>query len=156
MRWQEEFQRWIDISSEAFGGLDICGLDFVHSEQDGKYYILELNDTAIGLVHKYEEEDMKYMRDLVLYRWEQHLSSSGAAPKTEDKEEKKSKKKKKSSASSSSPSILDNNTKEVEKLKEQLALLEIELKREKDTNARLVQSAQEDASKKQKKGFFGK
>eukprot|EP01103_Thecamoeba_quadrilineata_P010558 TRINITY_DN2313_c0_g1_i2.p1 TRINITY_DN2313_c0_g1~~TRINITY_DN2313_c0_g1_i2.p1 ORF type:complete len:391 (-),score=51.28 TRINITY_DN2313_c0_g1_i2:17-1189(-) len=65
-----ELQSWIDASSSIFGGLDICALDFVH-RADGKLFILELNDTAIGLVHKYAGEDMLLMRDLVLLRMEE-------------------------------------------------------------------------------------
>lgn len=61
-----EFQRWIDHASAIFGGMDICALDAVHCKSTGKYYILEINGTAIGLVHRHESEDMLQMRDLVL------------------------------------------------------------------------------------------
>ena len=48
--------------------MDICALDGVHSKKDGKEYILELNDSAIGFNSRYYEEDMKDARDLVLQR----------------------------------------------------------------------------------------
>jgi hypothetical protein len=35
-----------------------------------------LKDTAIGLVHKYEQEDMNHMRDLVLARMAIHFSKT--------------------------------------------------------------------------------
>jgi len=69
----EQMIRWADACSNALGGLDILGLDFVHSKADGKFYILELNDTAIGLVHSVADEDMNYMRDLVLTRMQEHF-----------------------------------------------------------------------------------
>jgi len=64
----QEMKRWVDECSLAFGGLDILGLDFVHSKEDGKFYILELNDTAIGLFHDVEEEDLQHLRELVVVR----------------------------------------------------------------------------------------
>eukprot|EP01112_Ceratiomyxa_fruticulosa_P009940 TRINITY_DN260_c0_g1_i3.p1 TRINITY_DN260_c0_g1~~TRINITY_DN260_c0_g1_i3.p1 ORF type:complete len:379 (-),score=87.44 TRINITY_DN260_c0_g1_i3:91-1227(-) len=65
-----QYKLWVDECSKLFGGLDILGLDLLHSKEDGKVYILELNDTAIGLVHKYELEDMKNMRDIVITKME--------------------------------------------------------------------------------------
>jgi len=38
--------RWADECSKALGGLDILGLDFLHSKSDDQLYILELNDTG--------------------------------------------------------------------------------------------------------------
>jgi len=63
----------IDECCQIFGGLDICALDLLHSKVDGKEYILELNDTAIGLVHEHEKEDMEFIRDLVLFRMSKHF-----------------------------------------------------------------------------------
>merc|ERR1712000_390773 len=73
---------WADECAKALGGLDILGLDFVHSKATGKFHILELNDTAIGLVHAVADEDMNFMRDLVLTRMEEHFY-----PKQENAEE---------------------------------------------------------------------
>lgn len=61
-------KRLADECAKAFGGLDILGLDLVHDEKTDKEWILELNDTAIGLVHSCEQEDMNFMRDLVIER----------------------------------------------------------------------------------------
>mmetsp|Transcript_14324 Transcript_14324/g.40679 ORF Transcript_14324/g.40679 Transcript_14324/m.40679 type:complete len:365 (-) Transcript_14324:43-1137(-) len=74
-----ELELWINECARAFGGLDICGLDFVCEEGTGKLSILELNDTAIGLVHKYAEEDMGFMRDLVLRRMAEHFGVDGGS-----------------------------------------------------------------------------
>lgn len=62
------------------GGIDILGLDFVSESGTGKLVILELNDTAIGLVHKHEEEDMKQMRDLVIGKMNLEVKKRDAAP----------------------------------------------------------------------------
>ena len=45
----EQMIFWADECSKVLGGIDILGLDFVHSEKDDKYYILELNDTGFVL-----------------------------------------------------------------------------------------------------------
>jgi len=58
------YKRYADECASVFGGLDILGLDLLHSKTTGTDFILELNDTAIGLTHKYEQEDMMIMRDL--------------------------------------------------------------------------------------------
>jgi hypothetical protein len=55
-----------DECAALFGGIDILGLDFVHEKVTGKNYIIELNDTAIGLVHVHEQEDMSYMKVVLL------------------------------------------------------------------------------------------
>lgn len=47
---------------------DVCALDGVHSRADGKEYIIELNDSAIGFNARHEEEDLQHIRDLVLLR----------------------------------------------------------------------------------------
>jgi synapsin len=48
---EEIWKEWADECSKVFGGLDILGLDFVHSADDDKYYILELNDTGLLLLY---------------------------------------------------------------------------------------------------------
>jgi hypothetical protein len=73
MEMTPAYKLMIDEAAKVFGGLDICALDLLHSEVDGREYILELNDTAIGLVHKFEEEDMMHMRDVVRLRMEEHF-----------------------------------------------------------------------------------
>jgi len=71
MELTPQFKKWADECSTLFGGLEILGLDILHSVEDDRFYILELNDTAIGLVHKYEAEDMTFMRDVVIMRMEE-------------------------------------------------------------------------------------
>ncbi len=61
-----QYQLWADECARLFGGLDIFGLDFVHDPATDRLHILELNEGAIGLVHKHEREDMAHMRDLVM------------------------------------------------------------------------------------------
>ncbi|KNC52544.1 synapsin short isoform [Thecamonas trahens ATCC 50062] len=61
-----QFKAWIDAASGVLGGLDICALDLLHSSTDDSYHILELNDTAIGLVNAVALDDMAAIRDVVL------------------------------------------------------------------------------------------
>eukprot|EP00762_Andalucia_godoyi_P008467 ANDGO_05761.mRNA.1 Synapsin len=68
----ERYKQWADECSRLFGGLDILAVDSIVSN-DGQEYILEVNDTAIGLVHSCEQEDNGHIRDLVLRRMEEHF-----------------------------------------------------------------------------------
>jgi len=63
------YKMWIDEASAALG-MDICALDGVHSSIDDKEYIIELNDSAIGLVNRFQNEDVNFIRDLVIVRME--------------------------------------------------------------------------------------
>lgn len=87
-----QYKRWIDLASKALG-MDVCALDGVHSRDDGKEYILELNDSAIGLNARYEDEDLLHIRDLVLFRMTQafplptnELTESQDADEVEDED----------------------------------------------------------------------
>jgi len=117
----DEWKMWADECAKLFGGLDILGLDFVCC--DGKYVILELNDTAIGLVHEHEQEDMNHMRDIVLLRMEQIWT-----PKPELT--KKEKKKAAAAAATATASASASDSTQGD-LTEQVKLLQIELAREK-------------------------
>ncbi|ELR10890.1 Synapsin, ATP binding domain containing protein [Acanthamoeba castellanii str. Neff] len=72
------YQRWIDECAQ---------LDFVHSKTDDKEYILELNDTAIGLVHEHELEDMGQMRDIAQPRCRRRAAQGGRASAQEGEED---------------------------------------------------------------------
>ncbi|ETO21954.1 synapsin-2, partial [Reticulomyxa filosa] len=62
----EQFKVWIEAAASIFGGLEICALDLVHDKEKDTFIILELNDTAIGLVKRHEIDDMNMMRDLAI------------------------------------------------------------------------------------------
>eukprot|EP01119_Soliformovum_irregulare_P022207 TRINITY_DN7550_c0_g2_i3.p1 TRINITY_DN7550_c0_g2~~TRINITY_DN7550_c0_g2_i3.p1 ORF type:complete len:129 (+),score=52.42 TRINITY_DN7550_c0_g2_i3:150-536(+) len=123
-----QYKLWIDECSQLYGGLDICALDLLHSTEENKDYILELNDTAIGLVHKYEHEDMMFMRDIVMMRLEEHYGQK----KVEE-------------------------TRDVDELKQSVSLLKIELERERNEKEKLKQeiaTLKEEGKKKKKLGIF--
>jgi len=63
----DQFKLWAEECGKLFGGLDILTVDAIHTT-DGKDYILEINDTASGLLEKYQIEDMGYIRDLCMQR----------------------------------------------------------------------------------------
>jgi hypothetical protein len=71
----EQHIRWADACSEAFGGMDLLALDGLHGS-DGKDYIIELNDTAIGFLPSKWQEDTNYVRDLVVQRLAEIYCSS--------------------------------------------------------------------------------
>lgn len=64
---KEEYKVWVDEIAQLFGGLDILAIDVLHTKE-GRDYIIELNDTAPGLMWEHEEEDLGHIRDLVLNR----------------------------------------------------------------------------------------
>jgi len=122
----EEFQTWINAASQIFGGLDICAVDALHGK-DGKMYILEVNDTAIGLAHRHEFEDWRQIRDLVLQRMIliYHNTETPTNEKLEDK---------------------------LHRLEDELALTKVNLEREK----RLKQELEQNLTGEKKANWFSK
>jgi hypothetical protein len=59
---------WLDEVSAALG-MDILSIDGVHGK-DGKDFILEINDSAIGLNSRHKDEDHQHIRELVLAKLE--------------------------------------------------------------------------------------
>jgi len=59
---------WVEESAKMFGGLDILAVDAIH-RSDGREFILEVNDTSIGLLPEFEEEDHITIKNLVLERF---------------------------------------------------------------------------------------
>ncbi|KAH3759174.1 synapsin II [Pelomyxa schiedti] len=167
---EPRYKLWADECSKLFGGLDILGLDLLHSKTDDKEYILELNDTAIGLVHVHEDEDMRIMKDLVLVKmnaiWaptpstppppasassssSSSSTSTSAASTTESTTASGTSTSASTSASASSTSPCANPEEQIELLKGQLAAV----KREKqELEARVAELT---ATPAKKKGFLG-
>jgi len=141
-----QHKRWVDECAKLFGGMEILGLDLLHSKKTGKDYILELNDTAIGLVHKYEEEDMQFIRDIVLTRM--NLTFAPKKPKEETGESST-----KESSETLPQSNADNSSDELQQLREKVALLEVQLANEKKKVEELTKSS--NAAGKKKNNFFG-
>jgi len=67
MEVTDQFRMWADECSQLFGGLDMLGLDILHTE-DGHNIIIEINDCGTGLVYEYQEEDLQSIKELVLKR----------------------------------------------------------------------------------------
>uniref|UniRef100_A0A6B2L613 ATP-grasp domain-containing protein n=1 Tax=Arcella intermedia TaxID=1963864 RepID=A0A6B2L613_9EUKA len=65
-----QYKLWVDEASKEFN-LEICALDVIHTES-GEEYILELNDTSIGLSPEHEWEDSIRIRDLALQKLIEH------------------------------------------------------------------------------------
>eukprot|EP00475_Leptophrys_vorax_P024293 TRINITY_DN33511_c0_g2_i1.p1 TRINITY_DN33511_c0_g2~~TRINITY_DN33511_c0_g2_i1.p1 ORF type:complete len:330 (-),score=86.12 TRINITY_DN33511_c0_g2_i1:172-1161(-) len=65
----DEFKRWADECSKCFGGIEILAVDALKGK-NGKYKILELNTSAIGLLPSKWEEDTKHILTLVKDRME--------------------------------------------------------------------------------------
>jgi len=61
---QDKYKLWIDQVSAMFGGLALCSLEAVVAK-DGKEYIIEVNDCAMGLLGESQEEDKRMMAEMV-------------------------------------------------------------------------------------------
>merc|ERR1712137_340871 len=64
---QDHYKIWAEKCAQIYGGLDIYGLDVLHLS-DGSEYILEINDSACGLMWEHEQEDIKNIKELVIKR----------------------------------------------------------------------------------------
>jgi len=73
---QDKYKKWIDQVSQLFGGLDICSLEAVVAK-DGKEYIIEVNDCAMGLLGDTQEEDRKMIAEMVLKEMEMKCKVPG-------------------------------------------------------------------------------
>jgi len=139
------YKRYVDECALVFGGLEILGLDLLHSKATNTDYILELNDTAIGLTHKYEVEDMTIMRDLALSK----MNLLFAPPPTN------------LPSSTAEGEGKSNNNNDVDRKKtdaeiiaeltEKVALLEVQVANEKNRVKELTAKPPKD---KKKKSFF--
>lgn len=61
------WQRWADLASEVFGGLDILTVDAM-TMADGTEIIIEINDTASGLAPNNKAQDMAHIASVFLSR----------------------------------------------------------------------------------------
>jgi Synapsin, ATP binding domain/Synapsin, N-terminal domain len=68
----DEHMLWIHETAALFGGLDIVSIDVLRTKS-GDDIILEINDTAPGLMYEHEKEDSIHIRDLVVNRMSHHL-----------------------------------------------------------------------------------
>lgn len=66
---QDKHKGWIDQVSQMFGGLAMCSLEAVVAK-DGKEYIIEVNDCAMGLLGESQEEDRRNIAEVVIKEME--------------------------------------------------------------------------------------
>jgi len=74
---QDHHRAWIDLVSEMFGGLALCSLEAVVA-RDGREFIIEVNDCAMGLLGESQEEDRKNIAEAVLAAMETECSPPSA------------------------------------------------------------------------------
>lgn len=65
-------KQWIDEVALIFGGLDICSIEAVVSKDD-KEFIIEVKDCATTLLGESQEDDRKFIAELVLKSMEENL-----------------------------------------------------------------------------------
>eukprot|EP01112_Ceratiomyxa_fruticulosa_P009245 TRINITY_DN2409_c0_g4_i1.p1 TRINITY_DN2409_c0_g4~~TRINITY_DN2409_c0_g4_i1.p1 ORF type:complete len:569 (-),score=135.11 TRINITY_DN2409_c0_g4_i1:110-1627(-) len=108
----DRYRLWVEEASKMFGGLDICAVDAIHAA-NGKEYILEINDTAIGLCPETEHEDHLLMRDICMRKLlEVNSIPSAIYPINNNNNDQIA-----SSSSSSSPPSSPSNSNSKENLK---------------------------------------
>ena len=67
------YRLWAEECGKIFGGTDILTVDGIHLE-DGREFIIEMNDSASGFLPKNQVEDMGHVRDLIVHKWTAILS----------------------------------------------------------------------------------
>ena len=89
---QERHKSWIDAVSAMFGGLTICSLEALVA-RDGREFIIEVNDCALGLLGESQEEDRKNIAEVVMEEMSVHCrppqearSETGGQERTEAEE----------------------------------------------------------------------
>lgn len=83
----ERYKFWLDSVAELFGGLDILSLEVVVSK-DGIEQIIGVNDSALSLLGNQQEEDRKYIFDLIMEKLEtQVLANMGLQAVSQTQEE---------------------------------------------------------------------
>jgi len=88
----EDHLFWAEECSKLFGGMDIFAIDALHGT-DGKDYIIELNDCAIGILTEVWEEDSMTMVQMALDKMNANLSPSEKKKKAKSAKSKDTKKK---------------------------------------------------------------
>eukprot|EP01080_Neovahlkampfia_damariscottae_P002665 gene2665-3861_t len=68
----DKYKLWMDEVSLINGGLDMFALDVMRLK-DGTDLVLEVNDTAMGLMFDHIEEDCGHIRDLTLEKMNEHF-----------------------------------------------------------------------------------
>ncbi|XP_063842811.1 synapsin-like isoform X2 [Scylla paramamosain] len=60
----ERYKLWVDEVSSLFGGLDICAIEAI-VDKAGNEHIIEVNDSALTLMGDSQEDDRRYIAELV-------------------------------------------------------------------------------------------
>ncbi|KAK7078530.1 Asparaginyl-tRNA synthetase, cytoplasmic (Asparagine--tRNA ligase) (AsnRS) [Halocaridina rubra] len=60
----ERYKAWVDEVSSLFGGLDICAIEAI-VDKSGNEHIIEVNDSALTLMGDTQEDDRRYIAELV-------------------------------------------------------------------------------------------
>jgi hypothetical protein len=76
----ETHKMWAHHACTLFGGLDICTVDAIHDRKTDKDVIMEVNGTSSGFGPNHSAEDMDALRQLVLHRMNQALTSGYTNP----------------------------------------------------------------------------
>ncbi|XP_063216965.1 synapsin [Bacillus rossius redtenbacheri] len=67
----DHYRAWVDEVAELFGGLDICALEIIVGK-DGREFIIEVNDSALTLMGDSQEEDRRFIAELVASKMQAH------------------------------------------------------------------------------------
>ncbi|KAK8724928.1 hypothetical protein OTU49_010984 [Cherax quadricarinatus] len=60
----ERYKIWVDEVAALFGGLDICAIEAI-VDKSGNEHIIEVNDSALTLMGDSQEDDRRYIAELV-------------------------------------------------------------------------------------------
>ncbi|XP_047740253.1 synapsin [Hyalella azteca] len=71
----ERYKLWVDEVSLLFGGLAICAIEAI-VDKSGKEHIIEVNDCALPLMGDTQEDDRRYMAELVATKMQSSTRTS--------------------------------------------------------------------------------
>ncbi|XP_071552793.1 synapsin [Panulirus ornatus] len=73
----ERYKVWVDEVSSLFGGLDICAIEAI-VDKSGAEHIIEVNDSALTLMGDSQEDDRRYIAELVAIKMQDACQVKGA------------------------------------------------------------------------------
>lgn len=73
----ERYKLWVDEVSSLFGGLDICAIEAI-VDKTGNEHIIEVNDSALTLMGDSQEDDRRYIAELVAIKMQDNCFPQGA------------------------------------------------------------------------------
>lgn len=74
----DKYKFWIDQVAALFGGLDICSVQAI-VDNDGKEFIIDVNDSSFTLLGESQEGDRRLIAELIIDKMSESLQNAAKA-----------------------------------------------------------------------------